>query len=255
MNTNSLKVVTNIWSKIAKDATTKELEKIEIEIYKKMLNFFQVGDFAYMILNLSTAKLEYISEEIEKLNGSKNSECDLDFLINSIHPDDFPHFISFESTSLKFFLELPVEKMMKYKIRYNYRLRTKSGEYKKVLQQIMPIQVDEEGNMLRTFVILTDISHLKDNPKMKLSYIGFDGEPSYVDVKPLETFEPTENVLTNREHEILLLLSQSKTTKQISEHLCISVNTVATHRKNILKKTKTHNVLELVKKAIDKGWI
>ena len=85
-----------------------------------------------MILNLSTAKLEYISEEIEKLNGYKNSECGLDFLINSIHPDDFPHFISFESTSLKFFLELPVEKMMKYKIRYNYRLRTKSGEYKKV---------------------------------------------------------------------------------------------------------------------------
>ena len=69
MNTNSLKVVTNIWSKIAKNATTKELEKIEIEIYKKMLNFFQVGDFAYMILNLSTAKLEYISEEIEKLNN------------------------------------------------------------------------------------------------------------------------------------------------------------------------------------------
>ncbi|WP_304132066.1 hypothetical protein [Mesonia mobilis] len=41
MNTNSLKVVTNIWSKIAKNATTQELKKIEIEIYKKMLNFFK----------------------------------------------------------------------------------------------------------------------------------------------------------------------------------------------------------------------
>ncbi|MGV3764186.1 response regulator transcription factor [Parapedobacter sp.] len=61
--------------------------------------------------------------------------------------------------------------------------------------------------------------------------------------------------LTGRELEILKLLAQSKTTDEISAALFISPLTVATHRKNILRKTQARSLIELVSIAVEKGWI
>lgn len=61
--------------------------------------------------------------------------------------------------------------------------------------------------------------------------------------------------LTDRELEILKLLAYSKTSSEISEQLFISTQTVATHRKNILKKTKAKSIIELVSIAVEKGWL
>lgn len=58
-----------------------------------------------------------------------------------------------------------------------------------------------------------------------------------------------------REIEIIRLLAQSKTTDEISEQLFISPQTVATHRKNILRKTGAKSLIELVSLAIEKGWL
>lgn len=54
------------------------------------------------------------------------------------------------------------------------------------------------------------------------------------------------NCLTERELEILRLISQHKTALEIAENLNISKYTVDTHRKNILEKTGLHKTSELV---------
>lgn len=56
--------------------------------------------------------------------------------------------------------------------------------------------------------------------------------------------------ITKRELEILQLVVKEFTTKEISEQLTISVNTIDTHRKNIMKKLKVKNTIGLVKYAI-----
>ena len=61
--------------------------------------------------------------------------------------------------------------------------------------------------------------------------------------------------LTGRELEIVKLLAQSKTTDEISSALFISPLTVATHRKNILRKTQVRSLIELISLAVEKGWI
>ncbi len=55
--------------------------------------------------------------------------------------------------------------------------------------------------------------------------------------------------LTSREKEIIVLLEKNLSSKEIAETLFISVRTVETHRKNILKKTDTTNLLSLLKWA------
>lgn len=68
-------------------------------------------------------------------------------------------------------------------------------------------------------------------------------------VKRPETNETSE--ITPREKEVLDLVSQGKSTKQIADQLGISIRTVESHRINMLKKMKVSNTAELIKKALE----
>ena len=57
------------------------------------------------------------------------------------------------------------------------------------------------------------------------------------------------DLLTRREREILKLIAEGDTNKTISEKLCISFQTVKTHRKNICRKLETGKLIDLVKFA------
>jgi len=57
--------------------------------------------------------------------------------------------------------------------------------------------------------------------------------------------------ITPREKQIIQLLEKDFSNKDISSQLCISIRTVETHRKNILRKTGTTNVLTLIKWAYE----
>ena len=62
-------------------------------------------------------------------------------------------------------------------------------------------------------------------------------------------------LLTLREREILRLIAQENSNKQIAEKLFISERTVETHRKNILRKTNTNSVIGLIKYAYEHNLI
>lgn len=61
--------------------------------------------------------------------------------------------------------------------------------------------------------------------------------------------------LTSREKEILKLVCEECTTEEIAQKLFISVHTVDTHRKNILKKTRCRTIVGLIKFAFDNRMI
>ena len=63
------------------------------------------------------------------------------------------------------------------------------------------------------------------------------------------------DVLTPRELEVLKLIAEAQTSKQISEALFISVKTVERHRQNILDKLGMRDRVELTRYAIRRGLI
>ena len=69
--------------------------------------------------------------------------------------------------------------------------------------------------------------------------------------------EPTSSfdTLTDREREILTLVAEGHTNREIAENLFISVKTVETHKANIMEKLNLHKRAELVKYAIKKGML
>ena len=87
----------------------------------------------------------------------------------------------------------------------------------------------------------------------------YDGEQYFCDAikdKMLTSFSNNTNTdapvtnITKRELEILQLVVREFTTKEISEQLTISINTIDTHRKNIMKKLNVKNTIGMVKYAI-----
>jgi len=63
------------------------------------------------------------------------------------------------------------------------------------------------------------------------------------------------DILTPRELEVLKLIAEAQTSKQIAEQLVISVKTVERHRQNILDKLGLRDRVELTRYAIRRGLI
>ncbi len=76
----------------------------------------------------------------------------------------------------------------------------------------------------------------------------------YLD-KVNEKISVARSPLTEREREILQLLAEGQSSKEIAAHLGVSVKTVETHRRNMMQKLNMRSVAELTKYAIREGFI
>jgi len=61
--------------------------------------------------------------------------------------------------------------------------------------------------------------------------------------------------LTLRELDVLKCISEGKNTQEIAQELCVSTNTVDTHRRHLMDKLDARNVADLIMTAISKGII
>ena len=61
------------------------------------------------------------------------------------------------------------------------------------------------------------------------------------------------NRLTSREIEVLKMLSQEFSTKEIAKNLNLSSSTIETHRRNLMNKMQVKNVAGLIRKSFELG--
>ncbi len=64
-----------------------------------------------------------------------------------------------------------------------------------------------------------------------------------------------EEPLTPREHQVLKLIAEGKTNREMAKELVLSLNTVQTHRLHLMGKLKLHNRAQLIKYAARRGLI
>ena len=90
------------------------------------------------------------------------------------------------------------------------------------------------------------LSHHKPFFTARVTEIFLDNRGSRV----TDPAESMRNRLTMREREILQLLAEGKTAKEVASALGIAVKTSDTHRTNIMRKLNVHSVAELVRYAV-----
>ncbi len=85
------------------------------------------------------------------------------------------------------------------------------------------------------------------NPKFKAKGVAMFESPAVA--------MPAKFALTARQAQVLILIANGKTTKEIAEDLGVSFKTAAAHRSNIMHKLNVHDTAHLVRYAIRSGLI
>jgi DNA-binding NarL/FixJ family response regulator len=70
-----------------------------------------------------------------------------------------------------------------------------------------------------------------------------------------ENDRPARSVLTPREREVIQLLAEGKTTKEVATTLNLSVKTAETHRTNLMRKLDLHSVVDVTLYAVRNGIV
>ena len=116
---------------------------------------------------------------------------------------------------------------------------------KTLLVALVSTYVDR--NVLRYFKETIELSDTKQKVITKLINLINNNEDTSVQSENIE--------LSNREIDVLICIAKGMTNKDISDRLNISVHTVITHRKNIIRKTGIKSVSGLTVYALLNNWV
>ncbi len=65
----------------------------------------------------------------------------------------------------------------------------------------------------------------------------------------------TKVSLKEKEVQILQMIAEGKTSPQIAQAMCLSLNTIKWYRKKLKAKFETNGTIQMIRKAIDMGCI
>ena len=217
------------------------------------------GPFYYYIFNHANHKFDYFSQGLEKIMGLKLEDTSLATFLERVHPNDLEFMRKCEKLAGNFMFEtIHKNQIPDYKVCYSYLMKDKESNYRLIYQQTIVVSMDIEGRISKVLGVHTDISHLVEKNNYKISFIGLNGQPTYLAQDVLNNGHPqklSNNPLSKREIEIVRLLADGNDTKAIADQLKIAPGTVNVHRRNALKKTNCKNVAHLVAKCIRSGWV
>lgn len=153
---------------------------------------------------------------------------------------------------LKMLKGIPVEEHPNYIFSYNFRLRNSKGEFLNLLQRNCFVKSTEDGSPLISLGMVINIEHYKkENPIIQVvEKINPESLLSETAYKKVYYLNEENMLLTKREKEVLLWVMDGLASKEIAGKLFISEGTVINHRKNMLLKSGTKNVAELISFAM-----
>ncbi|MFI2812102.1 MULTISPECIES: LuxR C-terminal-related transcriptional regulator [Microbulbifer] len=220
---------------------------------------FSSGPFYFYVVDFKTFHLDYVSPSITAIHGLQPETVTFQDILDCVHPDDMGFVSRAEQRAIEIVYErIPPEKRKLYKISYCFRFRTADGSYQLFNHQAIMLTEDENNRLSKSLNIHTNISHLSSESNHRLSVIGMLGEPSFLNIE-IENEAPvpaaSQPLFTDREMEVIRLLSQGMTSREIAARLYIAVDTVKNHRKNIMKKSACKNVGQLITKCITQGLL
>ena len=221
------------------------------------INKLQVfSNQAVRILDNAKLRYLYVSESILELTGFTKEEVmegGLWFTYRQVHPMDMLKFARVVMKVKSAWGKLTLEEKMTARFSFDARIRCKDGRYKQILQNSHALSVSPKGKPYVLLFASTDITSYKKTEAMNYSFEVMR-EGRFVTL--LEgSMHPETMPLSARELEVLRLTSEGHPEKVISDKLFLSVETVKTHRRNMLQKTEAKNSNELVRIGIANGWI
>jgi DNA-binding CsgD family transcriptional regulator len=234
------------------------------EIFKPTLQYFEhfaVGPYFWFILDLITWRHVMGGGAIAQMTPLESADF-LDGnhqkLYDITHPDDLPHVMAFSEFWVKFEKALSPPEKQHMKMTMYFRLQNREGNYYWIMVQYADAIRDDHDHLQYGLVLVTDISHIKKegSPFMSILNTSEGNCQHFVCMEQMELGrKEIQPQLTRREIQLLRLLTNGLSSKQMAAQLNLSVKTVDNHRQNMLHKTNTKSSAELTNYCIRMGYL
>ena len=158
---------------------------------------------------------------------------------------------------LQILKNIPAIEQPNYIFTYNLRLKNSKGEFVNLLQRNCFMKSDKNGSPLLSLGVVTNIEHYKkENPVIQLiEKINPETLAAETIFKKIYYLYEEDRIFSRREKEVLLWVTDGLTSREIADKLFISEGTVINHRKNMILKSGTKNVAELISFAMTNSII
>nr|WP_010131951.1 LuxR C-terminal-related transcriptional regulator [Microbulbifer agarilyticus] len=252
-------LLTDVWEQSQNVFAKGKTDLSKVPVDELVGRVFSNGPHYHYVFDLFDQELVYMSPLVEQVHDLKIGDMTFQSILDQIHPDDMEFVASAEATAIRFLQErIGMDKVTSYKASYCFRFRVKGGEYRLFNHQSLVLETDDHGRVSKALNVHTDISHLTTKNNYRVSLIGLDGEPSFLNLEVAQHSKAAQSQrpnFTERELSVIRLVSKGLTSAQIGEALSLSEYTIKNHRKRILKKAGCQNMSQLLANCVGAGVI
>lgn len=239
------------------ECRVSEADYALFELKKKLLfQLSEVENSSMAVFDMNRGQYAFVRSRFDdRLNYPFNDlfKKDPRYFFALMPPPDIRFTLDTTKKAFSFLNQLEKGEIKDYKLIFEFRLSDPAGNLYRFLQQCVVLEQDKNGNIWMV-LILNDLlpSRPRENQLLrKLVHIRSGKICLFSD----DNLPLSEKFLSKRETEILGLLSQGLQSKEISERLFISVNTVNNHRQKIIEKLNSENTYEALRLAKTIGII
>jgi len=226
----------------------------------------QVPDKVFFWLNTIEGKCLLISPSAREVLGYTAEFLHnegLTFFASIVHPEDYQSTLSEYAKTLVEIKNLVDSHRFSFGKSMEFRIRSGSGKWIWIEINFALMSTSSKEMAGNIFGTIKDISvfrsghSLTNSSEIQQSELIKDTEEHHPQTDLIEIGlqdEPLPNI-TTREKEVLYMIAQGYSSKQIADILCISTFTVINHRKHLIAKFNASNTAELIKLASKYFWI
>lgn len=226
----------------------------KVEILKSCQQIAQMYaqiEHAIAVLSDLQANTSYIYKgKIAETIGLESSTDDLidtiweEEIFDRIHPDDLFERHLLELHFFQLLKSLPINEREKYHTSSIIRMKNREGQYISVRHRTFYLHSTPNGSLWLDMCLY----NLAPETPFNQSINGNIVDITTGRIITLDTDNCSE-LLSKREKEILILISEGKLSKEIAAKLSISIHTVSRHRQNILEKLNANSSIEAISLA------
>ncbi len=182
------------------------------------------------------------SRGIPEFLGYEEDEFNISIALNYIHPDDEMIVSRVVKGAVNHFIQNKVADTNEFLI-IAYRIRRKDGSFVKVLRKSSAFEISGKGGMLSNWSIITDIGFISNS-----NQVEWDIYAKGIDVVKFKhnVYKEFQDFFTPTELLVIHAIKKGFKSEQIASELHISKHTVATHRRNINRKSNCSNAEQVL---------
>lgn len=219
-------------------------------IMLKLEELMEENDQYFQVFDMGKMQFLFTSKRINQIVGVTAQEITPGHYTLLVHPDDEERLGQARSRVFKMEKDIFKAQTGSAITSYNLRMRNPSGVYNDLFVQDYMFFTPIPHKAVFMIQVVTNIDWYKIKKNRFHHYVGNDLSLFRF---PDEDLLRISHVLSDRELDIIKLIASGLSSKQIAEKIFLSVHTINTHRRNILKKSGKAQVSDLIYELKEQG--